>query len=164
MKLYMIYIGGSCGSSNIEVHDVIFACGESIEETYPQVRDQWFGNPTNLHIDSSLEVNSVDGYAVSLGATQSNQNLKLFFVQTGGYQKGVFGELHGYELLIAENKEDAKLKVKERFYSSLESPHQDSLIEIDNVIPITTVDGYSIILTKTTPKNENKLTSRYTPL
>ncbi|PHM29387.1 hypothetical protein Xbud_00846 [Xenorhabdus budapestensis] len=39
IQLYMFYLGGNAGKSNIEVHDVQFVAVNKIEEAYPVLRD-----------------------------------------------------------------------------------------------------------------------------
>ena len=34
-KLFAVYLGGRAPKANIELHDVVFVVGESIEQTYP---------------------------------------------------------------------------------------------------------------------------------
>jgi len=45
MNLFVIYVGGKTETSLIEVHDIHFALGEKIEDTYDQIRNQWWGIP-----------------------------------------------------------------------------------------------------------------------
>jgi hypothetical protein len=41
MKLFMFYVGGDCGNSNIELHDVRFSAGETPEACHEDLRRQW---------------------------------------------------------------------------------------------------------------------------
>jgi hypothetical protein len=52
MKLFMFYVGGNCGNSNVELHDVRFAIGDAPEDCYDDLRRQWWGDPKSLHLDS----------------------------------------------------------------------------------------------------------------
>ena len=60
--LFIVVLGGSCGKSNIELHDVRWVVGSSIQETFKQLRKEWFGDQDGLHIDSYLKVQFVDGF------------------------------------------------------------------------------------------------------
>ncbi|WP_197056420.1 MULTISPECIES: DUF1543 domain-containing protein [Xenorhabdus] len=62
MQLYMFYLGGNAGKSNIEVHDVQFVAVNKIEEAYPVLRDVWFGDKDKLHLDGYMPVTWADGY------------------------------------------------------------------------------------------------------
>ncbi len=163
MKLFMVYLGGSAGQSNIELHDIRFVVGDCIEDTIPQLRAEWFGNQKNLHIDCYMEVNHIDGYKVEVQTLPSNglatissgkkqiqdSNLKLYFVNLGGYQADKFTELHEFGLFVACSKEDAKQQAKSKLMQKAITPHKDNLVDVDECFPINLFDDrYSIHLTE----------------
>jgi hypothetical protein len=41
MKLFMFYVGGNCGDSNVELHDVRFSIGETPEDCHDDLRQQF---------------------------------------------------------------------------------------------------------------------------
>jgi hypothetical protein len=45
----MFYVGGNCGNSIIELHDVRFSVGNAPEDCHDDLRRQWWGDPTSLH-------------------------------------------------------------------------------------------------------------------
>lgn len=51
MNLYMFYIGGNAGKSNIEVHDIQFVAANKPKDAWPALRDVWFGDKDKIHID-----------------------------------------------------------------------------------------------------------------
>ena len=51
-KLFLVYLGGRTPKSNIELHDVQFVAGETIEDTFEQPRQRWFARVKGLHLDS----------------------------------------------------------------------------------------------------------------
>src|SRR6202000_32331 len=73
VKLFMFYIGGNCGNSNIELHDVRFSIGESPEDCYDDLRRQWWGEPKSLHLDCWGIVEQADGYDVTLTDNELNE-------------------------------------------------------------------------------------------
>lgn len=77
MKLFAIYIGGEHPRAHIEIHDVRFAVAETVEQTYEQLRAEWWGTPGTLHIDCWAEIDQVDGYAVSLRPERSGARERL---------------------------------------------------------------------------------------
>ena len=87
IKLFAVYLGGRADGCNTELHDVVFTCGNKIEDTYLDLLDKWFGNADRLHIDSWVEINHVDGYRVSLSSKKNISKRKLFFINLGGYDK-----------------------------------------------------------------------------
>lgn len=113
MNLFAVYVGGKTETSLIEVHDIHFAIGDKIEETYEQLRKLWWGTANSLHLDAWGIVKSVENYNVVLKREPAvNQTNKLFFVNLGGYDSQQFTELHKNFFVIAENKGDAKIKAK----------------------------------------------------
>src|SRR5579862_751029 len=59
-KLFAVYLGGRADHCNIELHDVVFVVGATIEETYPLLAKKWFGNLKGFHIDSYVELQNID--------------------------------------------------------------------------------------------------------
>ena len=66
MQLFMVYLGGRIQGCHIEMHDVRFVVGESIEQTDTKLKTQWVGDKNSVHIDSFMAVNHIDGFAVSV--------------------------------------------------------------------------------------------------
>lgn len=42
-SLFIVMLGGRHARANVEVHDVVLAVGDSLEEVYPQLKNAWFG-------------------------------------------------------------------------------------------------------------------------
>ncbi len=51
-SLFMVMLGGRHARANTEVHDVVFAVADSLEDSYPQLKNAWFGEQKGLHIDA----------------------------------------------------------------------------------------------------------------
>ncbi|MCU9925478.1 DUF1543 domain-containing protein [Aeromonas caviae] len=51
MFLFVFYLGGNAGQSNIEVHDIQFVAAQTPEGAWPALREAWFGDPDKVHID-----------------------------------------------------------------------------------------------------------------
>lgn len=136
MNLFVVYVGGKTETSLIEVHDIHFAIGDKIEDSYDQLRKQWWGTSQSLHLDAWGVVNSVEDYKVVLKHEPAvNQSKKLFFVNLGGYDLQQFTELHKNFFVIAENKADAKIKAKATV-SHWEVPHTDGLYDVDDCVNV----------------------------
>ncbi|MGJ7550979.1 DUF1543 domain-containing protein [Pseudomonas alloputida] len=145
--LYVVMLGGRHPAAKIEVHDVVFAHADTLEHTYPQLREAWFGAAKGLHIDSWLEVHGVDGYRVELQPMPPGKEaLRLFFINLGGYERDVFGEAHRYLLVAAANKVDAKAMGKKRMQRSWLKPHTDALLDVDQCLAIDQVAGLHVHL------------------
>ena len=59
-SLFMVMLGGRHARANTEVHDVVFAVADSLEESYPQLKNAWFGEQKGLHIDAWMQVEGVE--------------------------------------------------------------------------------------------------------
>lgn len=149
MKLFAVYLGGRAPRANTELHDVVFAVGAAIEDTYPQLLDKWFGDPVGLHIDSWRELDVVDGWRVSLAQTPAPSDVKLFFVNLGAYGDD-FTELHATGFYVAANATQAKTRaLAGHFKSGERQRHKDDLHCIDDCIALETVGGLRVTLTQT---------------
>jgi len=138
MKFFMFYIGGDCGNSNIELHDVRFSLGETAEDCRDDLRRQWWGEPKSLHPDCWGEIEQADGYDVVLSSetSASTNEQKLFFLNLGGYGSREFGELHRNILLVAP---DAKAATKKALQQSRgwTLPHKDNVFEVEKAIDVS---------------------------
>src|SRR4051812_44142671 len=94
MKLFYLYIGGATHTSLIELHDVRFTVGKTLQSTYDDIRQSWWGTPDSLHLDCWGELTSADGYNISLKPEAPESEDKLYFVNMGGYAPDDFTELH----------------------------------------------------------------------
>jgi len=147
MKLFMFYIGGNCGNSNIELHDVRFSVGNTPEDCHEDLRRQWWGDPKSLHLDCWGPVEQADGFDVTLTTTpQDDVASRLFFVNLGGYSPREFGELHKNVLIVASDAKAAKAKALTQI-SDWSQPHKDQLFEIEKAIDVTAfMAGYGCFL------------------
>jgi hypothetical protein len=87
-RLFLVVLGGRIDGCHIEQHDVRFVAGASIDDTIPQLREQWFGRRRGLHIDSWVVVEAVAGWRVELRPEPFEGPQRLWFVNGGGYQPG----------------------------------------------------------------------------
>ncbi len=160
-KLFAVYLGGRAPKANTELHDVVFATGSRIEDTYPQLLEKWFGNPVGLHLDSWLELDVVDGYRVTLSDAPPPQSPKLYFVNLGAYDDN-FTELHANGFYVAATAEEAKKRALEQYFTSgYELPHKDDLHDIDDCIALENINGLRVALTKTGEASKNKPSNGY---
>lgn len=130
-NLYMIGIGGKTNQSNIEVHDIQFLIGDSIEATYDCLRDKWYGIENSLHMDSYLSVKGVVGYEICIKEAENKSEEALYLVTFGGTQTDVFQELHCYELVVATSEKEARKKAMGQVEHSLENLHVDNIVKIN---------------------------------
>jgi hypothetical protein len=148
-KLFAIYLGGRAPRSNTELHDVVFLAAESIEASYYQIMDKWFGDPRRLHIDSWLELRVVEGYSIILQKQPPKAGKKLYFINLGAYLPGLFTEVHANAFVVAENELEVKRRAKGELLRGAQSVHTDDLYDIDDCLEVAEVDGWHINLVPT---------------
>ncbi len=147
-KLFAVCLGGRAQGCNTELHDVVFVTGSSIEATYEQLLDKWFGVPNGLHIDVWAELDVVDGHEVSLTGPRKSQGPRLWFVNLGGYRPGEFAEAHATIFLVAESGTEAKRRAKATLLrEGAREVHTDDLYEVDSCLEIGTVNDFHVSLT-----------------
>jgi len=147
VRLFLVYLGGKAPGANIELHDVRFVVAENIADTHETLRGQWFGTVKGLHIDSYMQVNDIDGYAVSLTKEKPQTSQKLYFVNLGGYYPDKIAEQHEFLLCVATSEHDAKQKAKLQLLANADSKHKDDLLELDECFAIEQLQGWHIHLT-----------------
>lgn len=157
-KLFMVYLGGSAPGANIELHDIRFVAGETIEATYAQLKRQWFGSKQSVHMDSYVQLYHVDGYRIELkrqgepgtGAASVSTQKKLYFVNFGAYFPGKMAEYHDFTLVVAVSAEDAKAqarhKVLQGSLGAAEQFHKDDLVSVDDCLAVDLIDGFNVEL------------------
>ena len=146
-KLFMVYLGGRAATSHIELHDVRFVAGHSIEETYPLLRQEWFGDLAGLHIDSYMEIQNIDGYKVELRMTPPDtQTDHLFFINIGGYAPDSMLERHQIGLFVANSPAEAKKRAKEVLLVDAIDQHKDDLHVVDDCFSLGQVGQHYIHL------------------
>lgn len=145
--LYMFYLGGNAGRSNIEVHDVQFVACNNVQEAVPALKAAWFGDADKVHIDGYQIVNWADGYAVDLSRERAdNGGLNLYFVNVGGYLPHQLAEAHEFGLFVAESAQIAKEKAKAQLLLHHALQHKDNLKDVDDCLLLAEVDGWHVRL------------------
>jgi len=147
LRLFVVMLGGRHARANTEVHDVVFAVAPGIEQSYPQLRQQWFGDAAGLHLDSWMTVDGVEQWQVRLSADVPAADApRLYFVNLGGYVAGEFGEAHRYLLVVADGPADAKRKALRQAGAAWIKPHRDALFEVDSCLPVGPIGGLYVHL------------------
>ncbi len=167
MKLFMFYIGGNCGNSNVELHDVRFAIGRTPEDCFEDLRRQWWGDRKSLHLDCWGAVEQADGYDIELLAKANrSEQQKLFFINLGGYDPSEFTELHKNVLIVSPDEAAAKAKAKAQI-EHWRKPHKDRLFEIEKTLDIGAQlqrQGYYLNLSPATQEKPFRFECDYRPI
>ncbi|ENU18767.1 hypothetical protein F994_02903 [Acinetobacter bohemicus ANC 3994] len=145
-SLFIVMLGGRHARANTEVHDVVLAVGDSLEDVYPQLKNAWFGEQKGLHIDAWAQIYGVafegKNYQIQFTDAAPNQaDQKLYLLNLGGYDAGEFGELHRYVLVLAQNAMVAKQRGKAHFAQHWQKQHTDRVLDVDDCIAIDQVHG-----------------------
>ncbi len=140
--LYLVVVGGRSPKANIELHDVRWVIGSKIEDTFDQLRNDWFGSNNGLHIDSYKKIDSIDGYKIYLRNKENGgsnnkyfknneiSNKKLWFVNIGGYDPCSMQEKHEFGLVVASSASEAKNKAKSKWLMDCKKKHKDDIYAI----------------------------------
>lgn len=147
MKLFAVMLGGTAPGANTELHDTVFAVGDSLDATYEQLMGQWFGSLRGVHVDSWLPLEVVDGHRVLLRAdAPAPGEPKLWFVNLGAYRHGRFGELHEVAFLVATSPEEVKARARAALLAGEHEPHTDDLHEVDDILEVAGAGGLRVHL------------------
>ncbi len=152
MKLYMVSLGGKVKGGNIEVHDIQFVAGNQVEDTIDALKENWYGLPLKLHMDSYKLINGAQGYEIQLTQQKSTQKQKLYFVHFGGYKKDCTQELHDVAFYVGESEPEVRARaLNEASVADIEN-HVDSIVGVDEVLLSADGKQYFIELIKTDKK------------
>lgn len=147
LKLYMILVGCKPSGRFIEQHDIFFGIGNSLKELILQINEFWPEAKGNLHIDAWREVTHVDGYKVNIESrnskTNTEEDVKLFFLNLGGYRKDEFEEQHFKMIVAAKDSSEAIKQAKKTvFYKENgfkgAASHVDDkyTLDVDDIYPV----------------------------
>ena len=135
--LFLAVLGGRTATSLIELHDVRFVAGPSIDATLPELRRQWFGRREGLLLDAYMAVRAVDGWAVSLGRDPAAPRPeRLWFVNLGAYRPDSLAELHHFGLVVAASAQAAKAEARRRWLQGALQQHKDDLVAVDDCLAL----------------------------
>ena len=154
MQLFMVYLGGRIQGCHIEMHDVRFVVGESIEQTYTKLKVQWVGDKNSVHMDSFMAVNHIDGFAVTVVDEHVEQAEQLYFVNLGAYRADSLAEQHDFALYVARSSDEAKQRAKEHLLAGLSHIHKDDLYDVDDCFAVDLLDSQLHI--KLTPSGQSQ--------
>lgn len=148
-KLFMLVIGCKPPGRFTEQHDVYLGIGTCMKDLVPSIIAFWPEANGRLHIDSWREIGQVDGYLVEIKERSAQQELrnekevKLFFINLGGYKPGDAEEYHYKLLVAAPDKVVASQKAKQTaFYKH--TGFDGAVSHIDDRYGIDVDDMYEI--------------------
>jgi hypothetical protein len=164
-KLFAVYVGGRVEGCHVELHDMRFAVGATIEDCFDDLKAQWWGLPESLHLDAFGALETVDGFAVTIGDRPQDSGAKLFFVNLGGYDPEKFDELHRNVFVVASDWRAAKKKAL-ALVEDWTSPHKDNVFEIETIVDVADAitPGRFVHLTPDATEKPFRFEARYIPI
>ncbi|WP_350642805.1 DUF1543 domain-containing protein [Psychrobacter sp. HY3-MNA-CIBAN-0198] len=150
--LFMVQLGGRPKGRLIEQHDMFFGVANQVSELIDNINHYWPEVKNKWHIDSYRAITKVGNHSIKLveSATRdSNNGLKLFFINLGGYQQGSFEEFHYKLLIVAATQADAVKQAKQSaFYREFTFKDKDSPFNaashIDDKFAVDIDDIYNV--------------------
>lgn len=166
MKLFSVYVGGMIEGCHVELHDVRFVIGETIEDCYDDLKAQWWGAPETLHLDAWGAIEWADGFRVEVTRAPDGSDEKLYLANLGGYDPEKFTELHENLFVVAKDPRAAKTRALAQI-DGWRSPHRDAVLELEHVIdvaPAAARNGYHVTLTPDANEKAFQFEARYVPI
>lgn len=139
-RLFAVLLGGNPPGTGVEVHDVVFTVGPTLEATREQMLAAWFAGGPAPHVDSWMELDVVDGARIALCpapvTAPASGGRDLWHVYLGYYESGSAGFMEGHEsvFVIAADAADAKARAKRaaRRAALAEHVHTDAMCRVSD--------------------------------
>ncbi|WP_201591353.1 DUF1543 domain-containing protein [Psychrobacter sp. Pi2-51] len=150
--LFMVQLGGRPKGRLIEQHDMFFGVANQVSELIEDINHHWPEVKNKWHIDSYRAITKIGNHSIKLvesATSDSNNGLKLFFINLGGYQQGSFEEFHYKLLIVAATQADAVKQAKQSaFYKEFTFKDKDSPFDaashIDDKFAVDIDDIYNV--------------------
>jgi len=149
----MVQLGGRPKGRLIEQHDIFFGAASQVSNLIADINEHWPEVKNKWHIDSYRAITKVGSYAIKLiepsQQLKAASDLKLFFINLGGYQQDSFEEFHYKLLIVAPNQADAiKQAKKSDFYKQFtfkdETSPFNAVSHIDDKFAVDIDDIYNV--------------------
>jgi hypothetical protein len=173
-KLFMLLVGCRPPGRNTEQHDTFFSIAPTVKDLVPGLKAFWPEAKKNLHIDAWREVRQVDGYTVEVHprgeVTEQEVDVRLFFINLGGYKRDEFDEFHYKLIIAAADKGAAIMRAKDTAFfrhtgfkgatAHVDDKYGvdvDDVYELTDILPEDIKKQYAIVLSKATEDKEDEL-------
>lgn len=169
----MLLLGCKPEGRHTEQHDVLFAIGSRLGDLKTQIEEFWPEASGRIHLDAWREVTSVNGYQIEVSEKNeppAKNAEKLFFINLGGYTKGLFAEQHYILLSVNDNIAAASKSAKETlFYQENNFPGAESHIDdkyavdvddvynVEDILPAALKEKYTIKISKNDSLPEDEM-------
>ena len=149
----MVQLGGRPKGRLIEQHDIFFGAASQVSDLIADINEHWPEVKNKWHIDSYRAITKVGNYTIKLiessEQVEAATDLRLFFINLGGYQQDSFEEFHYKLLIVAPNQADAiKQAKKSDFYKQFtlkdETSSFNAASHIDDKFAVDIDDIYNV--------------------
>lgn len=162
--LHAVMLGGRAAGCRVELHDIAFAVGTTLDSMHEQLLSQWFGDARGLHIDAYVRLDRADGHRIELDSEPAPGDKRLYFINIGGYAPGELAEQHAYGFFVAKNSADAKARAKAELLPGRQQVHKDDLQAVDDCLELTEINGQHLHLIKDAGADGPIVINGYFPL
>lgn len=146
----MLLLGCKPKGRHTEQHDIFFTIGTSLKSIVPNIKAFWSDGGT-IHIDAWREITHIDGNKIDIVKKQkgnssplvNKDDLKLFFINLGGYKPGEFEEFH-YRTIVPATTTAEAIKAAKQTYFYLHTGFKGASSHIDDKYGIDVDDVYAV--------------------
>lgn len=170
----MILIGCKPKNRRTEQHDIFFGIGDELKDFVDPIKDFWPEADGKIHIDAFRVVNKIGEYEITvvdkMDPGDAAGELKLYFVNLGGYKPDEFDEFHYKELIVAPSLAKATEEAKRTvFWKHHRSAHiddkygldVDDIYEIEDLLLADDKEKYRIQIVPKMGLSDDQITNGY---
>lgn len=174
----MVMLGAAPPGRTVEQHDIFFGIGKNVKALKKDIYNFW-PDAGQLHIDSWRAITKVDDFVIKIvpKAEATPQELKLFFLNLGGYLPNDLEEYHYKILVVAKTMGKAIKAAKQTaFYkqygfkgaeSHIDEKYAldiDDMHKVEDLLPQHLKELYQIQITPALGEPEDELHAGYVKL
>jgi len=149
LKLFMVLLGSRPEGRMIEQHDIFFGIGHELRDLIPEMKAHWPEAKGRIHIDAWQEIKYANGHEIHVHLKKNAQSLnadeqiKLFFINLGGYKPGDFEEYH-YKMVVAAAERSLAIQTAKKTAFFRHTGYKGARAHIDDKYGIDVDDVYAI--------------------
>ncbi len=145
----MVLLGSRPEGRMIEQHDIFFGIAQELRDLIPEMKAHWPEAKGRIHIDAWQEIKYANGYEVEVrvkgnsSAQSADEQVKLFFINLGGYKPGEFEEYH-YKMVIAATDRGSAIQHAKKTAFFKHTGYKGARAHVDDKYGIDVDDIYVI--------------------
>jgi hypothetical protein len=147
-RLFMVLLGSRPAGRIIEQHDIFFGIAPQLKDLLPAMQAFWPEAKGNIHADAFRVIRYVNGYEVMVrertkDTIETDNNIKLHFINLGGYKPGEFEEYH-YKMIVAAATKAEAIQIAKQTTFYKHTGFKGATSHIDDKYGIDVDDSYEI--------------------